>query len=175
MDTDGFDFNRNVAPIDGADDAFAPHPHDSFRRFNWIMKQRVRSSARDKRTVRHVVSIRENLSRRLEFQFDRGNLQGAAGWNEEDEPRIDGEHGVSNGMGQCLIARRHIIKSAVRFNVVHLAARSCTKRFKSTNLISHEGENVRGAYFPFDATKTLAIGKTGMGADSNAPRFGCAD
>ena len=175
MYTNGFNFNRNVAAIDGTDDAFAQHSYNSFRRFNWIAKQRIRPRAGNERTVRHVVSIRENLSRRRQFQLDRGDFQGATRGNEKNEPCIHGEHGVNNGLGQRLIACRHVIKSAVRLNVVHLGARGCTKCSKSTNLIGDECENLRGAHLPLGPAKILAIGQARMRPDSHALLFGRAN
>ncbi len=62
MQADCFGTDIDIVAINRLNFAFAQHAQDPLRRLNRICQQRIRSTSRNKRTVRLIISIREHFT-----------------------------------------------------------------------------------------------------------------
>src|SRR5207237_7045924 len=76
--------------------------------------------------------------------------------------------GPRNSSSQFLVAHDHVIKSAVRFDVVRLHAYAGSNRLKNAELISDGVEYFRSTYLQFFTSEILAIEKTWMRSDGDS-------
>src|SRR4029077_4281784 len=132
-----------------------------------VVKQCVRSRARNEPAVVCVITIGENLARDLQTMSLARAGKLALVRREQDQFRIDRFDGACDRVGEIRIPYRHVVQGAVWLDVVRVDIQSGSDRLKNPELISHGVEHFFGGYRQLLASEILAIEKTRMRSDSD--------
>src|SRR5205823_1353484 len=110
------------------------------------------------------VAIGKNLGGGFQPKFGRCLIELAPQGSEKNQLWIEGKDRVGNHVGQGAISRSHVVKSAMRFDMIHPAAGGAGEGTKASDLVGNERIEIAKRHCHFGATEIFAVRKTGMRA-----------
>jgi len=118
MHTNRIRLNRDFFSIHRPDNMLVQNAQDARSGFLRIVQKRVRSRARNKRTVGQIMAIGEDLACQAYVRYLCRPGESTAVRSKKNEPAIDRYNGTRHCLRQGRITRCHIVKRAMRLNVV---------------------------------------------------------